>query len=116
MINTNQIVPVTALDLLTLYSVILKAANVSVAKLAGADGAYSVAANGTYLADAPVETLDFASTASAATVYFVAGYDFAGIKKAGVAQTLATAPEPDGRTLYTATLSSGSVTVAKVGL
>lgn len=116
MINTNQIVPVTALDLLTLYSVILKAANVSVTKLAGADGAYSVAANGTYLADAPVETLDFASTASAATVYFVPGYDFTAIKIAGTAQTFVTPPDPDGRTLYSAALSSGSVTLTKVGL
>lgn len=116
MINTNQVVPVTATDLITLYSVILKAASVSVSKLTGAAGAYSVTANGTYLADAPVDTLDFAATATAATVYFVPGYDFTAIKIAGTAQTFVTPPDPDGRTLYSAALSSGSVTLTKIGL
>lgn len=109
MINNKQIVPITVTDLLTLYGNVLKIANVNVTALSG-----NVTANGTYIADAPVESIDFASGVSSATVYFVAAYDYKGFSINGTAVET-DAVENDASTLYVATLSGGSVTVAKVG-
>ena len=53
---------------------------------------------------------------SAATVYFVPAYDFAGFKIDGTAVTATGNVEADGRTLYLATLATGAVTITKVGL
>ena len=53
MINTNEIVPVQATDLITLYGTIMKIANISVEALTGTDGEYQVKTNSkTYIADA----------------------------------------------------------------
>lgn len=119
MINNDRIVPVTKTDLISLYSVILSAAGTSYVKQTGdVEGDFVLAdsASGNLLADAPVKTIDFAG-ASAAVVYFVAGYDYEGIKIDGSFVT------PSGVTvdkncssLYTATLATNAVTIAKVGL
>lgn len=119
MINTNRIVPVTATDLITLYGLILKVGNVSVTALDATDtaGDFSQATNSaTVLCSEPVKSFDFASTATAGTVYFVPAYDYAGFTLAGVSTTTAGATvAADGRTLYSATLATGTVTIAKVG-
>ena len=116
MINNNRIVPITAIDLLTMYGVILTVGGVSVAALEAVDvlGDYEIADAGTYLADQPVKTIDI--TASSATIYFVAGYDYAGITLSGAAVT-PTGDDivADGRTLFKAVLSSGAVAITKVG-
>lgn len=113
MINNDRIVPVTKTDLLSLYGAVLNIASVSFDVLASADvdGNFTVAANGTYLANQPVMTLDF-GTSTAATVYFIPAYSYAGIK-AGGADAEADV-NADGATLYKAVLSSGSVTVTAV--
>lgn len=122
MINTNEIVPVVNTDLISLYSVILKQAsgNSGLAKLSGADGAYKVITNSAVLlCDAPVKSIDFdttASSVSAGTVYFVAGYDFDGVSIDGTKVTPTGSADPDGVTLYSAVLATGTVTISKVGL
>lgn len=117
MINTNEIVPVQATDLITLYGTIMKIANISVEALTGTDGDYQVKTNSkTYIADAPVKTLDIDATASsvtADTTYFVPAYDFAGVTKDGAAVTAEVVA--DGATLYKAVLADGTVTVSKAG-
>ncbi|MBQ1292410.1 MAG: hypothetical protein IIY21_00095 [Clostridiales bacterium] len=117
MINKNEIVPVQATDLLTLYGTTLKIANISAEALTGVDGAYQVKTNSkTYIADAPVKTLDIDATASsvtANTTYFVPDYYFEGVSKDGTKITATV--DPDGATLYKAVLDSGTVTVSKVG-
>jgi hypothetical protein len=117
MINTKEIVPVQKTDLLTLFGTVLKIANISAEALAGVAGAYAVKTNSkTYIADAPVKSIDFDATASsvtAGTVYFVAAYDFEGVTKDGAAVTATV--DADCSTLYKAVLSSGTVTVSKVG-
>lgn len=117
MINTNKIVSVVATDLISLYSVILHAASVSVEKFSGKNGVYQVTTNSkTYIADAPVVSLDFDATTSsvtAGTVYFVPDYHFQGVTKDGTKVTATV--EADGCSLYKAVLSSGTVTVTKVG-
>lgn len=120
MINSDRIVPVVKTDLITLYSVILKAANVSVTKLAATDseGDFSQATNNaTVLCAEPVKSLNFGASVTAATVYFVPAYNYSGITKTGATLTKAGVDVvADGSTLYSATLATGTVTFAKIGL
>lgn len=120
MINTERIVPVTATDLLSLYGLILKLAASTAPTALEADdtaGGFTVSTNSaTLLANEPVASLNFASGVTASTVYFVAAYDYSGFTINGAATETAGADvDADGRTLYSATLASGTVTIAKVG-
>lgn len=116
MINIDRIVPVTVIDLLTLYGVIMALAGIEVSALDADDviGDFTVSEAGTYLAAQPVKTVDV--TAGAGTVYFVAAYDFAGFIS-GTAVVNPTGDEitPDARTLYKAEISAGAVAVTKIG-
>ena len=123
MINEDRIVSVTKTDLLSLYGMILKVANVNVAKLdATATGTFKISSALTtdyVLADEPVKSLDIASTVTSASVYFVPAYDFEGFTVGGASATMASASvdvDADGNTLYLAVLADGEITVSKVGL
>lgn len=121
MINKDRIVPVMKTDLLSLYSVILAAASVTLTKqnAKNALGEFAVTAapqSGSLIASEPVKSLDIASGVSAVTIYFTPADDYAGFTLAGVAtETAGVDVEVDGG-LYLATLSSGTVTISKVGL
>lgn len=120
MINNSRIVPIQVIDLISMYGLILKlAASTAPTALAAADdtGDFTVSTNSaTLLAAEPVSSLNFASGVTAGTVYFVPAYNYSGFSINGTATTTAGATvDPDGRTLYSATLSSGTVTIAKVG-
>lgn len=125
MVNNDRVVPVQKIDLLSLYATTMALASITAAVLkpTGVEGNFSVTGSGsagTFLANQPVKTLDFPAAVTAATVYFVAGYDFEGIKVAGAAPTFNTSyldnddVLPDGATLYKAALSSGTVTLTAV--
>lgn len=125
MINTDRIVPIQKMDLLSMIGTVLTIANVSYGILEASDivGDFSVTgsgAAGTKLANQPVKTLDFASGVTGGTVYFVADYDFAGITVAGAAATFNSSNldnddvSADGVTVYKAVLSSGTVTLTAV--
>ena len=118
MINANRIVPVTATDLLTLYGNIMKLAGTSVTAVQASEaGEFQMASgSGNVIAAEPVKSFDFAAAVTAAVVYFIPAYDYEGFSKAGIAaETAGATVEADGCTLYTATLSSGTITIAKVG-
>lgn len=123
MINKDRIVPITTVDLLSMYGLILMqaSANATLAKVSASsvEGDFSITAAATPLiADEPVKTVDIASAVSSMTLYFVAAYDYAGftINSAAVTPTVPTEGIlNDGRTLYKAVLSSGAVTITKVG-
>ena len=118
MINTDRIVPVLATDLITLYGTIMKLAGTSVsAAEATAPGVFALTSgSGNILANEPVKTLDFGAAVTSATLYFVAAYNFDGFSIAGTKVTTSGATvSPDGCTLYTATLATGAITIAKVG-
>lgn len=126
MINTNRIVPITAVDLISMYGLILlqASANSSLAKLAAdtVEGDFTIKTNSAVLiADQPVKTVDIdatASSVSAATLYFVPAYDYAGFTVNGAAATVAdndVTVEADGHTLYKAVFGSSTVTITKVG-
>ena len=122
MINNDRIVPVQKIDLLTLIGTILGLNGTSYNVLATEDveGDFSVTgtgAAGTLLANQPVKTLDFATGVTGGTVYFIAGYDYAGITVAGAAASYnegSATVNPDGVTLYKAVLASNKVTVTAV--
>lgn len=120
MINQDRIVPIQAVDLLTMYGTIMKLAGTTVTAVSAANpGQFELTeGSGNLLADEPVEILDFGEDVTTAVVYFVPAYNYTGFTIQGAAVT----PEsgsatvnPDGRTLYTATLASGKVTIAQVG-
>lgn len=117
MINTNRIVPVQKTDLLTLYGNILKIASVSVTALASTGiGEFEQATNSaTVIASEPVKTLNFGSSVTAAVVYFIPDADYQGFTKTGATLTVSGTVDADGATLYTATLSTNALTIAKVG-
>lgn len=116
MINDNRIVPVTKVDYLTLVSQMLAIANVSASKLTGANGVFEQTTNSaTAICNEPVKSLNFGSSVTAATIYFVPDYDFAGFTKTGASLTVTGTVDTKGAQLYTATLSTNALTIAKVG-
>lgn len=123
MINTDRIVPVQATDLISLYGLILlqDSNNSGLTALDASNiGEFQIKSGSNVLiADEPAKVIDIdatASSVSACNVYFVPAYDYEGFTIDGVAVVTAGATvNADGRTLYKATLSSGTITIAKVG-
>lgn len=120
MINSERIVPVTATDLITLYSVILSmgSAELDPVDAFGTDGDFMVSAgpsNDGWIASEPVKVFDYTSAVTAFVLYFVPAYDYKGFTVEGEAVTPTGAVEPDGRTLYRAELLNGSIAIGKVG-
>lgn len=121
MVNKDLIIPVTKTDLLSLYGTVLTIASVSFAIApANVDGEVEITgsgAAGNFLANGPVKEIDFKSGVTGGTVYFIPAYDYAGIKVAGAAATMASdSVEVDAADagLYKAVLSSGEVTITAV--
>lgn len=117
MINNERIVPVTQIDLISLYGLILKLAESTAPTALDAttsNGQFTVSEAGTYIASEPVQTLNF--TAASGTVYFVPAYDYSGFTVNGAAVT-PTGDEvlADDRTLYKAVLSGGAVAITQIG-
>ena len=123
MINKDRIVPVQATDLLSLYGLILKmdSNNSTLAKLDAldVDGNFKVTSGSApLLCSQPAETIDIdatASSVSSATIYFVPAYDYKGFSIDGSAVTPTGSVDADGVTLYKAVLSTGAITITKVG-
>lgn len=118
MINNKRIVPVMKTDLLTLISVIMALVGMTVTAIAADTvGVFSVdSGSGNMLASEPVKTLNFGQAVTAAVVYFIPDYHYEGFTIDGAAtETAGEDVDPDGTTLYKATLASGAVTIAKVG-
>lgn len=116
----DRIVPITAIDLITMYGTIMKLAGTTITSINAAttDGEFNLTSgSGNILANEPVKKFTFGSDVSAAVIYFVPAYDYEGFVIGENAVTTAgTTVVPDGRTLYSATLSSGTITIAKVSL
>lgn len=118
MINQDRIVPITTIDLISLYGLILQQNEATLAAVDATttDGQFVVTEASTPLiASEPVQTMDFASAVTSATVYFVAAYDYAGFTINGAAVTPTGDVNADGRTLYKAGLASGAITITQIG-
>lgn len=119
MINNDRIVPIQNVDLITMYGLILKlAAGTAPSELeATSPAVFEQSTNSaTVLCDEPVKALNFGSSVTAATVYFVPALDYKGFTKTSATLTVSGTVVPDGATLYSATLSTNALTIAKVGL
>ena len=119
MINAERQVPVTEVSLLDIYFnvfAVAMGANAPEKLVAANPGEFTVAANSkVYLANEPVKTLNFGSGVSAGTVYFVPAYDYEGFALNGTATTTAgDEVKTSGYGLYSASLSSGTVTIAAI--
>lgn len=120
MVNTERIVPVQKIDLLSLVGTMLTIANVSFGVVASDDveGNFSITgsgAAGNKLLNQPAKTIDFKTGVTGATVYFIADYGFEGFAVAGTAKTpVSGAVIADGITIQKAVLSSGDITVTAV--
>lgn len=120
MINNDRIVPVQKIDLLSLYATMLTLASVTFTVLQPDDtvGDFTVTgsgAAGNIVASQPVQSLDFATGVTTATVYFIAGLGFSGFTNNGVAVTPTGDVNPDGVTLYKAVRASGgAITITAV--
>lgn len=119
MVNIDRIVPIQSIDFLSLIGTILKMNGTSYTVVkSNTQGDFSLTGTGNagnILANQPVRSLDFAAGVTAGVVYFVADYDYQGFSVAGTKVTTSGATvQPDGITLYTATLASGAVTIAAI--
>ena len=125
MINKDRIVPIEKVDLISMYGLILlqASANSGLAKLEAEtiDGDFQIKTNSAVLiADQPVKSVDIdatGSSVSAATLYFVPAYDYAGFTVDGAAATMGEGDDvvADGFSLYKAVFGSSTVTITKVG-
>ena len=119
MINTDRIVPITAVDLISMYGLILQqdSNNAGLAALKAEDAVGNfVVDDGTnpLIAAEPVASVEIDAEVSAFTLYFVPAYDYAGFKDATIADN-GVEVAADGRSLYKAVLATGTVTITKVG-
>lgn len=121
MINSERIVPITETDLITMYGLVLKVGlgDSAPEKLDATNvaGDFAEATNSkTVLATQPLKSLVFGSSVTASTVYFVPATNYEGFTKTGATLTVSGDVDADGVTLYSATLSTNALTIAKVGL
>lgn len=117
MINNDRIVPVQKIDLLSLYGTIYNLLDESgITPLVSTDvlGDFIVEENGTYLANQPVKTCDFADSVTSAVVYFIPDFAFVGFSINGTAAEVEAEIQPDGVSLYKAVLADSAVTVSAV--
>lgn len=121
MMNNDRIVPITAIDLISMYGLILVAMlgtnNKPVALSANTtNGEFEVSEAGTFLLDEPLKSCKIATGISGSVdAYFVPAYDYSGFTLNGAAVTTqGDEVTADGRTLYLANVSSGSVTITKM--
>lgn len=120
MINKDRIVPIEKIDFLSMIGTVINlmgASNFHV-DATDAEGNLTVTGSGdvgTVLANQPLVSANFPAGVTAGVLYFVPDYKFSGFKIAGVAiEAEGDTPDYKGVALYSATLSSGTVTVAAV--
>lgn len=125
MINNDRIVPITEIDLISMYGFILKmileigahepAAVPAVIEATTANGIFEITENGNFLMNEPMKSCDIAAGLTNTGVYFVPAYDYSGFTVNGEAVTTdGNEVTADGRTLYFAHISGDSVTIMKV--
>lgn len=126
MINNDRIVPITAIDLISMYGLILKmifeigandpAAVPAVIEATTANGIFEITENGHFLMNEPMKSCDIAAGVIEVNTFFVPAYDYSGFTVNGAAVTTGgDEVTADGRTLYHAVIGDGAVTITKVG-
>ena len=72
--------------------------------------------SGNKLCSQPLKSLNFGSGVTSAVIYFIPALDYEGFTKTGATLTVTGDVVADGATLYTATLSTNALTIAKKAL
>lgn len=119
MINPDRIVPITKIDRLSLIAETMLLAGTSVTKLDPSDveGDFAMASgSGNKLCSQPLKSLNFGSGVTSAVIYFIPALDYEGFTKTSATLTVTGDVVADGVTLYTATLSTNALTIAKKGM
>lgn len=119
MINAERQVPITEVSLLDTYFNIFKVTledNAPEKLVATNPGEFEVTANNKfYLANEPVKTLNFKSGVNAGSVLFIPAYDYEGFAINGTATvTAGDEVKAPGYGFYSASLSSGTVTISAI--
>lgn len=118
MINTERIVPIQRMDLISMYQLILNMAEVGATALQPVRIAeFELPDTGVYIASEPVKTVEV--SVDGGVLAFVPAYDYVGFTHEGVLVEPAEGSVevvPDGKTLYVAEISSGSLTIAEAAL
>jgi len=121
--GSGKVVPVTAIDLISMYGLILKVNGVEVVALdeRKADGTYRGTSEGLTICSTPMKSFELGETGNPSkTIYFVPSHDYVGfIGRNGAISATGDTVEPDGKTLYKAVTSftaGGSANITKVGL
>lgn len=127
MINTDRIVPVTGIDLISLYGLIIKIVGNLPRKLQAVetdsvDGTFTMngadlTADPYRICSEPVKSFDITGNLpDVFEIYFVPAYDYTGFTADGNALTvMGDEVEADGRTLYVLSRSENENVIAKVG-
>lgn len=121
MVNTDRIVPVQKIDLLSLYATILNMTSngedeLKILESETVDGQFKLSDAGFCIANQPVKKLTINTNG---TVYFIADYDFDGFYRKDLIETVyvdTTGDEivADGVTLYKAVISDDDVTITEM--
>lgn len=124
MINNDRIVPIQKMDLLSMFGTLLglfgvmehsDVYSVLAAKNVNGDFTVTEAPESLLLANQPVRSLNFGADVSNGMVIFVPDHHYQGFSIDGTAvETTGDVVNPDGVTLYSATLNSGTVTIHAV--
>lgn len=121
MINTDRIVPITAIDLISMYGLILKVGGVSVTAkdaIQQTDGQFTItnSDNGNeFICSEPVKSVSAETGTGGYTMYFVPAYDYSGFIFGSPNTVTGDTVIADGRTLYKAVQSNNTVTISKIG-
>lgn len=125
MINNDRIVPITAIDLISMYGFIIKMTCISAGDPLGvpvvleattANGIFEITEGGIFLMNEPMKSCDIAAGITDMRVYFIPAYDYSGFTLNGAAVTTqGDEVTADGRTLYAAHIKGNAFTITKVG-
>lgn len=125
MINNDRIVPITAIDLISMYGFIIKVTCISASNPLGvpvvleattANGIFEITENGHFLMNEPMKSCNIAAEITDMGVFFVPAYDYSGFTVNGATVTTqGDEVTADGRTLYTAHIRDNAFTITKVG-
>ena len=126
MVNENRIVPVTKMDLISLFGSVISLLYAlpdlpSTLQLLGTSeiGVFDITAVGGYLLTEPAKIINLPASFSDGAVVFIPGYDFEGFTIAGVKAEYSDEgiiPKSTPNTLYMATIVDGEVGVQEFQL
>lgn len=119
MINTDRIVPITTVDLISMYGLIISQTigDTILTAINAADtaGNFTIAADGDeedFIANEPVKSINITVNELTSSVYFVPAYDFTGVTINGIAATVSGMSDEvvaDGRSLYAMSYQGSNV-------